>query len=62
MGMYQPTLRPEQITQLYYLKQQQRKPMTRLLREAVEQYLHACAEELEQRVKVTKANFPTRKR
>lgn len=36
--------------------------MTRLLREAVDQYLQAHAEELEQLVKETEANFPTRKR
>lgn len=60
--MYQPALRPDQITRLYYLKLQRRKPMTRLLREAVDQYLHAYAEELEQRVKETEANCPRRKR
>jgi hypothetical protein len=37
--MHQPALRPDQITQLYYLKLQRRKPMTRLLREAVDHYL-----------------------
>jgi hypothetical protein len=60
--MYQPALRPDQITQLYYLKLQRRKPMTRLLREAVDQYLEVHAEELEQLVKETKAILPTRKR
>jgi hypothetical protein len=60
--MYQPALRPDQITRLYYLKLHRRKPMTRLLREAVDQYLQAHAEELEQLVKETEANFPTRKR
>ena len=60
--MYQPALRPDQITQLYYLKQQRRKPMTRLLREAVDQYLQAHVGELEQLGKETEANFPTRKR
>jgi hypothetical protein len=35
--------------------------MTRLLREAVDQYLQARAGELQQRVKETEANFPTRK-
>jgi hypothetical protein len=33
-----------------------------LLRGAVDQYLHAYAGELEQRVKETEANFTTRKR
>ena len=60
--MYQPALRPDQITRLYYLKLHRRKPMTRLLREAVDQYLQAHAEELEQLVKETEAHFPTRKR
>ena len=54
--MYQPALRPDQITRLYSLKLHRRKPMTRLLREAVDQYLHANAEELEQLVKETEAN------
>ena len=36
--------------------------MTRLLREAVDQYLQAHAEELEQLVTETEAIFPTRKR
>ena len=39
--MYQPALRPDQVRALYYLKQQRRRPMTKLLREAVDQYLHA---------------------
>ena len=60
--MYQPALRPDQITRLYHLKLQQRKPMTRLLREAVDQYLQAHVGELEQIVKETEANFPRRKR
>ena len=34
--MYQPALRPDQVTALYYLKKQRRLPMTRLLREAVD--------------------------
>jgi hypothetical protein len=60
--MYRPALRPDQVTRLYYLKLHQREPMTRLLCEAVDQYLHAHAEELEQLVKETEANFPRRKR
>ena len=36
--------------------------MTRLLREAVDQYLEAHAEELKQLVKETEANFLTRTR
>lgn len=60
--MYQPALRPDQVIQLYYLKQQRRKPMTRLLREAVDQYLQAHAEELEQLVKEAEATFTKRRR
>jgi hypothetical protein len=60
--MYQPALRPDQITRLYYLKLSRKKPMTRLLCEAVDQYLQAHAGELEQRVKETEAIFPRRKR
>ena len=37
--MYQPALRPDQVKALYDLKQQRRRPMTRLLREAVDYYL-----------------------
>ena len=44
--MYQPALRPDQVTALYYLKRQQRRPMTKLLREAVDQYLAAYSEQL----------------
>ena len=51
--MYQPALRPDQITRLYYLKLQRRKPMTRLLREAVDQYLQAHAGEIKQLKKET---------
>jgi hypothetical protein len=39
--MYQPALRPDQIRSLYYLKQQRRRPITKLLREAVDQYLQS---------------------
>jgi len=46
--MYQPALRPDQVTALYYLKKQQRRPMTRLVREAVDQYLAAHSEQLEE--------------
>ena len=60
--MYQPALRPDQIRWLYYLKLQRRKPMTRLLREAVDQYLQAYAGELEQLVKETEATLTKRRR
>ena len=46
--MYQPALRPDQVTALYYLKRQQRRPMTRLVREAVDLYLAAHSEQLEE--------------
>ncbi len=36
--MYQPSLRPEQIKALYYLKLRRNQPMTVLLREAVDLY------------------------
>ena len=59
--MYQPALRPDQITRLYYLKLQRRKPMTRLLREAVDQYLQAYVGELEQWVKEAEATLTKRR-
>ena len=46
--MYQPALRPDQVTALYYLKRQQRRPMTKLIREAVDRYLAAHSEQLEE--------------
>ena len=46
--MYQPALRPDQVTALYYLKKQRRLPMTRLLREAVDLYLATHSEQLEE--------------
>jgi len=52
--MYQPALRPDQVTALYYLKQQRRLPMTKLLREAVDQYLQAPSEQLEERKEAEK--------
>ena len=55
--MYQPELRPDQIKSLYYLKLQRRTPMTRLLREAVDQYLQTYAAELEQGVKEAAGNI-----
>lgn len=60
-AMYQPALRPDQLTQLYYLKLQRRKPMTQLLREAVDQYLQAHARELEPLVKEAEATFTKRR-
>ena len=38
-AMYQPALRPEQIKALYYLKLKLGRPMTELVRDAVEMYL-----------------------
>ena len=46
--MYQPALRPDQVAALYYLRRQMRRPMTRLVREAVDQYLAAHSEQLEE--------------
>ena len=44
--MYQPALRPDQVTALYYLKRQRRRPMTKLIQEAVDQYLAVHSEQL----------------
>ena len=44
--MYQPALRPDQVTALYYLKRQVHRPMTRLVQEAVDLYLAAHSEQL----------------
>ena len=60
--MYQPALRPDQITQLYYLKLQRKKPMTWLLREAVDQYLEANAGELEPLMKEAEVTLTKRRR
>ena len=57
--MYQPALRPDQVTALYYLKQQRRRPMTKLLREAVDQYLQAQSEQLRE---MKEAEEPTKRR
>ncbi len=37
--MYQPTLRPDQIRALYYLKLKLAHPMTELAQDAVDEYL-----------------------
>ena len=37
--LYQPALRPDQIKALYFLKLQVRRPMTALVREAVDRFL-----------------------
>ena len=47
--MYRPALRPDQVHALFLLKQQRRRPMTQLLREAVDQYLAAQSEQLRER-------------
>ena len=46
--MYQPALRPDQIRTLYYLKLREKRPMTRLVREAVDIFLafHGGPEEI----------------
>lgn len=53
--MYQPSLRPDQVQALYFLKQQRRRPMTKLLREAVDEYLRAQSEQYGQIVKEEEA-------
>ena len=37
--MYQPALRPDQVEALYHLKLKLRRPMTRILRNAVDSFL-----------------------
>jgi hypothetical protein len=37
--MYQPKIRDDQVTQLYLLARGAKRPMTQLIREAVDQYL-----------------------
>jgi hypothetical protein len=49
--MYQPSLQPDQVQALYFLKLQQRRPMTKLLREAVDEYLKAQSEQYGQIVR-----------
>ncbi len=38
-NMYQPALRPDQVKALYYLKRKLSRPMTELVRDAVDDYL-----------------------
>jgi len=44
--MYQPKIRDEQIHELYLLKEKTRRPMTVLIREAVDKYLVEQGERL----------------
>jgi hypothetical protein len=44
--MYTPTLRPDQIRQLYKLHKSRRRPMTKILRQIVDEYLKVHEEEL----------------
>jgi len=37
--MYQPKMRDDQVKQLYLLAQEAKKPMTQLIRDAVDEYL-----------------------
>ena len=46
--LYQPTLRPDQVHALYLLKEQRCRPMTKLLWEAVDQFLAAQSEPLDE--------------
>jgi hypothetical protein len=46
--MYQPALRPDQIEALYHLKVALRRPMTKLIREAVDHYLQEMKRKEEQ--------------
>ena len=47
--MYRPALRPDQVHALFLLKQQRRRPMSKLLQEAVDCYLAAQSEQLRER-------------
>ncbi|MGE0823233.1 MAG: hypothetical protein AB7G75_29415 [Candidatus Binatia bacterium] len=53
--MYQPALRPDQIKALYFLKVQRRRPMTKLLRDAVDAYLQSQREQYGLLVKESEA-------
>jgi len=46
--MYQPALRPDQIEALYRLKVELRRPMTKLVREAVDLFLERMKHKQEQ--------------
>ena len=48
-SFYPNALRPDQVTALYYLKRQMRRPITRLVQEAVDLYLAAHSEQLKER-------------
>ncbi len=56
-AMSQPALRDDQIKRLYYLKQQHRLPMTKLLRQIVDTYLEASPIELKQLVREAEGNI-----
>lgn len=45
---YQPQLRPDQITALYHLKVELRRPMTKLAREAIDLFLEQMKRKQEQ--------------
>lgn len=45
---YQPQLRPDQITALYHLKVELRRPMTKLAREAIDYFLASMQRKQEQ--------------
>lgn len=57
--MYQPALQPRQIKALYYLKLRTGRPMTKLVREAVEAYLarYGGANELIPAVENNECNY-----
>ena len=62
---YQPALRPDQVRALYCLKLQRRRPMTVLIREAVDRYLQAFpespAEKAGQKAQEQRATFSKEK-
>jgi hypothetical protein len=57
--MYQPLLRPDQVHALYLLKRWLRRPMTKILQAAVDEYLRIQREQHGQPIVVDEA--PTRK-
>lgn len=43
--MYSPKIQPKQVMALYLLKQKTRKPITKMVREAIDEYLAKHEEE-----------------
>ncbi len=54
--MYSPKINEELVKQLYKLKQQNRKPMTNMVNEAVTEYLIKC-EEKDEKPRICKIGY-----